>query len=363
VGKANFAFAGLLALGLTVACVAVAVTHGLPIRDPDGVIVPMYIQLPIICLIAWLIDVLPRAVWRMRKQTAGFRRLFADVVAERWESSHIVFAVTGLGAWYICYATFRNLKSYVPFVWSGDAHPAPASHVFDDALDKIDRAIWFGHEPANVLHAAFGNDVAAHFFSFIYVAWIVLIPVTLAIALVWTRDPARGSWYVTAIAVDWVLGAAAYYALPTLGPIYTDPGDFADIAHTYTTTLESNLWTDRVAVLADPHATHAVQTIAAFPSLHVGMMVSVCTFVTLAGMRRWIRIVAWAFLVITVIGTLYLGWHFFVDAVAGGAIGAGAVWIAAIATGNHVGLKPQLVDRGRYEEPAAERTASLSQPL
>jgi hypothetical protein len=313
----------------------------------------MYIQLPIICLIAWLIDVLPRSLWRMRKQVQGFRRVFADVVAERWTRSHIIFAVSGLGTWYICYATFRNLKGYVPFV---------NGHIWDGTLERIDKALWLGHEPWTVLHTAFGDNIAAHFFSFIYVAWIVLIPMTLAIALVWTRDPARGSWYVTAIAVDWVLGVAAYYALPTLGPIYTSTVDFAGISHTYTSTLEADLLRDRIAVLADPHATHAVQTIAAFPSLHVGMMVSVCAFVTLAGMARWIRVSAWVFLVITVIGTLYLGWHFFVDALAGGALGVAAVWIAAMATGNHVGLRPQLVDRGGYAEPAAEPEASLSRP-
>jgi hypothetical protein len=354
VGKANFAFAGLLALALTVACVVVAVTHDLPIRDPDGVIVPMYIQLPIICLIAWLLDVLPRAVWRVRKAEVGFVQTFKDVVAERWTRQHIVFAVSGLGTWYICYATFRNLKSYVPFV---------NGHLWDHTLERIDKTLWLGHEPWNVLHTALGDNVAAHFFSFVYVAWIVLIPMTLAIALVWTRDPSRGSWYVTAIAVDWVLGAAAYYALPTLGPIYTSTADFSGIAHTYTSTLESDLLRDRIAVLADPHATHAVQTIAAFPSLHVGMMVSVCTFVTLAGMPRWIRAASWIFLAITVVGTLYLGWHFFVDAIAGGLIGAFAVWLAAMATGNHVGLRPQLVDRGGYEKHAAEAEASVSNPV
>ena len=51
-----------------------------------------------------------------------------------------------------------------------------------------------------------GPGWAAHFFSFIYVAWIALVPVSLAIALVWSRKARAGSWYVTAIAVDWALG-------------------------------------------------------------------------------------------------------------------------------------------------------------
>lgn len=360
-GRANFKFAGLCAVALVVAMVLVATTEDLPIRDPDGVVVPTYVRLPIILLIAWLLDVLPRSVLRSARSVRGggtWRTVgpdFRAVVRERWTRSHVVFAVSGLAAWYVCYAAFRNLKSYVPFVHE---------RLFDKPFARIDEVLWFGHHPADVLHSWFGTTWAAEFFSAVYVIWIVLIPVTLAIALVWTRHPAAGSWFVTAVAVDWVLGVAAYFVLPTLGPIYSRPQDFAGLKHTYTTTLEDQLLSDRVKVLADPHATHAVQTIAAFPSLHVGIMVTVCLFVTLAGMARWIKVTSWAFLVLTVLATIYLGWHFSIDAVGGFVLGALAVWIAALGTGNHVNGRPRLVDRGGYDEPAIEDqpSAAASRP-
>jgi hypothetical protein len=346
VGRANFTFAGLCALLLTLAMVVVASVEQLPIRDPDGVVVPTYVRLPIILLIAWLLDVLPRSLIRSRGHWRTVGQDFRAVVRERWTRSHVVFAVSGLAAWYVCYAAFRNLKSYVPFVHEG---------TFDRTFHHLDRTLWLGHDPANVLHSWFGTTWAAEFFSAIYVIWIVLIPVTLAIALVWTRHPAAGSWFVTAVAVDWLLGVAAYFAVPTLGPIYSSPGDFVSLRHTYATTLEENLLSDRHAVLANPHATDAVQTIAAFPSLHVGIMVTVCLFVTLIGLARWIRVTAWVFLGLTVLSTIYLGWHFSLDAVGGAVLGSIAVWLAAIGTGNHVGGRPRLVDRGGYDaqEPAA----------
>lgn len=345
-GRANFGFAGGCALALAVATALVATTQDLPIRDPDGVVVPTYVRLPIILLIAWLLDVVPRAVAR-HPRVHGLGAAFATVIRERWDRKHVIFAVSGLGTWYVCYAAFRNLKSYVPFVHE---------RLFDGALADLDHALWLGHDPANVLHSLFGTTWAAQFFSAVYVIWIVLIPVTLAIALVWTRHPAAGSWFVTAVAVDWALGAATYYLLPTLGPIYSSPGDFAGLDHTYATTLEDNLLSDRIQVLADPHGTHAVQTIAAFPSLHVGMMVTVCVFVTLIGLPRWVRISSWVFLVLTVLSTIYLGWHFSVDAIGGAVIGAAAVWIAALGTGNHVGGRPRLVDRDGYDVAAQPRT-------
>jgi membrane-associated phospholipid phosphatase len=261
----------------------------------------------------------------------------------------VLFALSGLGTWYVCYGAFRNLKSYVPFV---------NTDRYDDALAHFDRAIWLGNDPAAVLHSLFGTNVAAELFSFVYVAWIVLIPVLLAIALMWTRHPAAGSWFVTAIAVDWLLGVTAYYAVPTLGPIYTRACQFAGLRHTYTTTLEEQLLSDRRTVLADPHATHAVQTIAAFPSLHVGMMVTVCLMIVLIGLPRWVQIVGWVFLALTVLATLYLGWHFFADALGGGLLGAAAVWVAALGTGNHVHGKPQLVDRGGYGSDATSQPST-----
>ena len=116
-------------------------------------------------------------------------------------------------------------------------------------------------------------------------------------------------------------------------------------------------------MLADPHATHAVQTIAAFPSLHVGDDGDVCLFVTLAGMARWLQVTAWVFLVLTVLATIYLGWHFSSTPSAASCSGAVAVWIAALGTGNHVSGRPRLVDRGgarRARRHAAQPSAAES---
>ncbi len=355
-GKADFKFAGWCALLLAVATVAVAQVEDLPIRDPDGAGMATYLRLPLILLAAWLIDVLPRAIARAHTDWSTLGQAFTGVIQERWTRSHVVFAVSGLGTWYICYAAFRNLKSYVPFVRGEDLD-------FDTELAKIDKVLWLGHDPADVLHNLFGTGVAASFFSFVYIAWIVLIPVSLAISLIWTRRPAAGSWFVTAIAVDWLLGIATYFVLPTLGPAYSNPEEFADLKHTYTADLVRGLWDDRVEVLADPNATSAVQTIAAFPSLHVGMMVTICVFATLVGFARWIRVTSWVFLVLTVLSTIYFGWHFSLDAVGGAVLGTAAVWIAALGTGNHVKGIPTLIERGTHEDADDPQVnAPLSRP-
>jgi hypothetical protein len=348
VGKPNFTFAGIAAAFLAAATVVLAVSYHLPIRDPDGVVVPTYVRLPIILLLAFLIDVVPRAVGRYWRSPRSLARGCAEVARERWGWSHVVFAVSGLGVWYLSYAAFRNLKSYVPFV---------NDHLWDNTLASYDRMLWLGHDPATVLQDIFGTGRAAEFFSLVYVAWIVLVPVTLAVALMWTRHVSAGSWYVTAVTLDWVLGVATYFLVPTVGPIYSAPQNFAALPHTYVAGLEQSMMDDRLRVLADPFATDAVQTIAAFASLHVGIMVTICLIAHFIGLPRWLQACGWLFLALTELSTIYLGWHFFLDTVGGVVLGAAAVWIAALGTGNHVGGRPALVVSA---DAPAERTDQAS---
>ena len=43
---------------------------------------------------------------------------------------------------------------------------------------------------------------------------------------------------------------------------------------------------------------------------------------------------------LTVVATVYLGWHYFVDAIGGAALGVAGAWIAAKGTGNAFRRRP-----------------------
>jgi hypothetical protein len=343
VHKGSFRFAVVLALSLAGMTAVVAWVYDLPVRDPDGVAGPTYVRLPLILLLAFLVDVLPRALWRVRHTPTKVLSTFRGVVRERWTWEHTRFAVVGLSAWYLTYVAFRNLKSFVPFV---------NHRLWDSTLDEVDRILWLGNDPSQMLHDVFGLGLASHVFGAVYVIWIAFVPFSLIVALVWSRDRQAAAWYVTAIAVDWVLGAAVYFLVPTLGPVYARPGEFAGLTHTYNTTIQDQLMADRHAVLVNPLTTDAVQTIAAFASLHVGVMVTVVVMAELLGLRRIVRVVLWAFLTVTVVTVVYLGWHYFVDTVGGAALGVAGVWIAAWGTGN------QLRRRGAPADVGAEVATS-----
>jgi hypothetical protein len=334
--RTRFRFAALIAAVMACAAFTVAWTYDLPLRDPDGVAGPTYLRLPVLLALAFLTDVVPRALWRAGslRELPGVLRA---VVAERWPREQVSFAVLGLGTWYVTYVAFRNLKSFVPFV-NGE--------LWDDELARLDSLLFLGNDPAAVLHAWLGTGVAAHVLSAVYIAWIAFVPLTLVVALMWSRNSSGGELYVTAVALDWVFGVATYFALPTLGPVYSDPTVFSGLSHTAVTDLQTSMIADRAAVLDDPFGTTAVQTIAAFGSLHVGIMVTACLVAHMLGLSRACRYALAAFLAATVLSTVYLGWHFAVDALGGAVIGAAAVVVAAMATGNVAALR-------RLREPVA----------
>ena len=68
----------------------------------------------------------------------------------------------------------------------------------------------------------------------------------------------------------------------------------------------------------------------------------------LLGLGRRLRIALWVWLAVTAVGTVYLGWHYVVDDIAGVLMGAAALVLARAATGIDFGT----ARRRRSDEPA-----------
>jgi len=259
------------------------------------------------------------------------------------------FTVTGLVAWYVAYVAFRNLKGYLPFV---------TDRLWDTELHRLDRLLWLGHDPADILHQVLGTGWAAWLLSGVYVLWIGLVPAALAIALVWTRRSITGALYVTAVSFNWLLGVSVYYLVPSLGPIYSRPQEFAGLPRTFNTSVQDLLLDDRVAVLADVWDTRAVQTVAAFASLHVAITVTTCLVAELLRLPRWVRLSGWAFAALTCLSTVYLGWHFFVDVLGGFAVGTLSLVLAAWTTGHPLRRRDRTWSLGEARAREEERVRS-----
>ncbi|WP_298454557.1 phosphatase PAP2 family protein [uncultured Cellulomonas sp.] len=347
--RALFGVALTVSLVFGAMTLVVAVVDGLPLRDPDGFLGPSYVRLPLIVAAMIALDVVPRVLAR-RPAPRDAPAVLRDVVRTRWHPSRLAVVAAGLATFYVAYVAYRNLKSFLPFL---------RQHLTDASLVASDRLLAFGHHPGNVLHEVLGTGVAADVLSWVYLFFLTFVPFSLAAALVWSSDLARGAWYATALSFNWILGTATYYVLPSLGPIYVERFRFADLPSTGVSDLQNALWNNRLEVLAGPHATQSVHGIAAFASLHVSIVVTAALVAHLVRLPWPVRWALWLFVLLTVLATVYFGWHYLVDVLAGVAVGWLAVRLAAMAVGRGSGEDPrvsgELRGLGAVEERAVGR--------
>jgi membrane-associated phospholipid phosphatase len=319
---------GVLA-GLFVAVVIVIValvvvdSVGLPLRDPDHVAATYLVLVGFGVVLLVVLDIAIRAAQASGTFPPPLAQM-ARVRRERWTRQRCVAAGSALFGFYVSYMAYRNLKSVVPLV-RPDVN-------FDRELAQLDRDMFGGRDPAAILHDLLGTGLTTHMLSIAYVAFIVFLPLTIGVALVFSRDLRAGLFYTTAQSINWLLGAGSYFLLPSLGPVYYEPAMFSNLPASEVTHLQAVLLDQRVAFMADP-AGSTPQAIAAFVSLHISMSFTAAVAAHVLGAGRRLKIALWTWLAVTTIGTVYLGWHYVIDDIAGVVLGALALGLAAVLSG------------------------------
>jgi CDP-diacylglycerol--glycerol-3-phosphate 3-phosphatidyltransferase len=329
-----------IAAAMALATAIVALSDGLSVRDTDKMLSARSAGL--IGAVAFFValDLLPRAVMRGGRIDLALRA----VALERWNRRR--FAAVGLGllSFYVTYLSYRNLKGFLPFLTDQD---------YDPDLLSLDRSFFFGHDPGPILHDLLGTGLAAHLLSTVYLFFLAFVPISLGAALIASANPIPGLWYVTALGINWTLGIVSYLVLPSLGPIFVAPDLYSTLPETGTSALQQALIYERHEALAGGGA----QSIAAFASLHVSVVFTAALIAQLLKVNRVVRYALWAFLTLTLVATLYFGWHYIVDDLAGFVIGAIAVLLAGIATGH---LRPAVPVHWRPAIPNALTLARIA---
>jgi hypothetical protein len=312
-----------VAAGTVIAGVVATNSVGLPFRDPDhdAAVYVLIVGAAMALLVG--LDIALRAArseGTVRPSRAEMRR----IRRERWTPWRGVAVVTAMVSFYLTYMAYRNLKAIVPLL-------EPRAD-FDRQLADLDRDLFGGHDPAALLHSLLGSGVSAHVLSTIYVAFIVFLPLTLALVLVFARDLQASLFYATALSINWVLGIGSYLLLPSLGPVFAEPDAFAHLPHTEVTYLQQVLIDQRVAFMDHP-ATATPQAVAAFASLHIAMSATAVLTAHLLGLGRRLKLALWIWLGATTTATIYLGWHYVLDDLAGLLMGVLALVLARVLTG------------------------------
>jgi hypothetical protein len=268
--------------------------------------------------------------------------VFRERVRTHWTRPRLELVISGLLCFYVTYVSYRNLKSQLPFVEG-------KNHKYDSELNIIDKALFFGQSPGEVLHHVLGTGVSAEVLSTVYLWFLPLVPLALAAWLIWSRNLGYGYWFAVSQCVAWTLGTISYYALPTLGPGIEYPFAYADLPNTGAMQLMTSIQWTRQYYLND--ASGSLQSIAGFASLHVAITLLVALMIQYTTTMRWLKIVFWVNACLTAVATLYFGWHYVADDVAGVAIALVSFYVGAWAS--HQSFT-------RHREPVEDRREEVT---
>ncbi len=294
------------------------------LADPEGFLGPSWLRLPLLLLGAFLLDMLPRTLWYSKLDPRLMRGIVRERVRTHWTRERLTLVVMGLVCFYVTYVSYRNLKSFLPFVMGEEK--------YDRELHILDVALFLGYDPSTALHSLLGTSVAAHFLSAIYLWFLPLVPLALTGWLIWSRNLSFGYWFATSQVIAWTLGTASYYALPTIGPGFQYAWLYEDLAHTPTADLMDGLASARASVV-EGGIEGAVQSVAGFASLHCAVTLLVALMVQYTLKNRVLHWIFWTNFYITIVATIYFGWHYVADDIAGILIALIAFYVGGIASG------------------------------
>jgi hypothetical protein len=287
---------------------------GVPPRDPGGAVLRVRVGISLV-----LLPVLALVDAAARTHRLGLPPpQVVQVLLGRWTRRRLALATSGLLAYHLVYFCYHNLKSWDAF-----------NHSRDRMLLGWDRWLFLGHTPAVVLHDLLGQHVAAYLLMGVYESFSTLVTVSVVAAVVFVDRIRDGYVFLASAIWVWILGVVSYYLVPSLGPFSSAPQDFAALPHTMVQDTQATYMAQRAHLLADPQAHDAFAQVSAFASLHVALT---CFLLLMAHYFR-LRLVTGVMavdLVGTMLATVYLGWHFAVDDLAGIVIAVVAVLLGRL---------------------------------
>jgi membrane-associated phospholipid phosphatase len=290
---------------------------GIHFKDPGG---EFFVTRVALTLGLFILFATVEAVARTPRGSRSPSGLWATF-RRRWPVRRLATAWACLLAYHVVYLTYHNLKSW-------DVLNQPRDH----DLTRVDQWLFLGHSPAVLLHDLLGQGMAAHILLFIYETFPTLVVLVVA-GSVFTERLRDGITVLASLIFVWILGTATYYSVPSLGPFHDRPQDFAGLPETLATRTQVLYMAQRDHLLAHPHAADAFAQVSAFASLHVGVTTVIALMAGHLGHRR-VALALWIYIALVCVATVYLGWHYVVDDIAGLAIGWAAAELGILLTGN-----------------------------
>ena len=212
-----------------------------------------------------------------------------------------------------------------------DLHP----FAFDALLHGLDQRLHASRAPWRHLEPLLASGRLMRGLDLFYRFWYPLLAY-MVIRVGWRPPSPRRRQFFVSLALVWSLGSLAAVLVSSAGPAYfqrlTGDPAYAALIERLTElgltarTIQEALWGSD-----GRGSTAVIAGIAAFPSLHVAMP-------ALCALRAWpeSRTAAlgwWGFTLVTLTGSVVLGWHYAVDGYAAIAGTAALWWLAGRMTG------------------------------
>jgi membrane-associated phospholipid phosphatase len=200
----------------------------------------------------------------------------------------------------LCFVFFINLKNLIPLLNTA---------LYDEQFIRWERYLCFGklcaERAIDVLGVAATQVMSScYVFFFPYMGLLLM-------TMVLQRNSKLAAEFCLSFVLVWFIGVIIVYLVPTLGPCYAAPDLLPPLPESETTDLRQMLWQFKVLVEQQPDNKHLAYLIAGFPSLHLAVPVLGSLY-----LRRihWVlSSLSWLFCLLTVVTTLYFGWHYLLD--------------------------------------------------
>jgi len=312
-------------VALTFVAAGIAVLERLPVTYPRDALLRVWgAPIAAVCSLALVIAV-SAAILRRRHGLAG-PTLGTEVV---------LLARTGI----VLVPTLS-----VHFLLKGSIHLINPL-VWDRQLDRLDTAIHLGVSPSAFLTTLLHNAMLLHFVDLVYSVLYFFVLVTYTAVLLGLLPTRRKLAFIAGFVLVWIFGMALYVAVPTWGPAFVFPEQFADVLPFMpnTTTVQGVLFEEIGALVRNPTGFRVLRfgCVAAFPSLHVAV-ISLLKLASRTVSRRWFRANV-ALLMVMVVGSVVTGYHYLVDSYAGVLL-AGVSWWAGTAIYDRPGPQAPEID-------------------
>ena len=214
-------------------------------------------------------------------------------------------------------AVKRSIADIVPYSW-------------DLTFTAWDRALLFGHDAWEVTHGLLPSAYAGAVIDELYMAWIYVLFACVFVAALQPLGDRRRTAYLVATGLCWAIaGSLMAVVFSSAGPVYVERLFGDPVFRPLAERLAEMNRTEEIAALVTierlwegyvgaPDVTP--MGISAVPSMHLCMVaLNACYAFRFGRAWGWVMVV---FAVLTLFGSVHLGWHYLVDGLAGIVLGA-----------------------------------------